>query len=108
MKAPETAHSPGSAARANTKVSDGSRRMVRGSFNMPASSKLRAARLRIVPGHPRERFDRAGPVRRTFARRRSHQEIAVAVDAAAFARLTCGQPVQIIASNRLKSRFVPA
>src|SRR6185312_4103124 len=38
-KAPETAHSPGSAARSNTKVSDGSSRMVRKSF-MKASRPI--------------------------------------------------------------------
>ena len=36
MKAPETAHSPGSAARSNTNVSDGSSRMVRKSFTTAA------------------------------------------------------------------------
>ena len=65
--APETAHSPGSAARSNTKVSDGSSLMVRGNFSMSASSEFRTARLRIIPGRPRQRIHKAGPLRRPAA-----------------------------------------
>ena len=65
--APETAHSPGSAARSNTNVSDGSSLMVRGSFSMSASSEFRTARLRIIPGRPRQRIHKTAALRRRVA-----------------------------------------
>ena len=57
MKAPDTAHSPGSAARSNTNVSDGSSRMVRSSF-----MRIAAPGLRIEPG-------RLAPAPRSSGRR---------------------------------------
>ena len=53
--APDTAHSPGSAALSNTNVSDGSSRMVRSSFT--------AAALRVVGIEPRRRRRAPAPAR---------------------------------------------
>ena len=58
MKVPVTAHSPGSAARSNTNVSDGSSRMVRNSF-MTLSGP---ARLGIEPARLGQRRDQRAPL----------------------------------------------
>src|SRR4051812_8928948 len=107
-KAPETAHSPGSAARSNTKVSDGSSLMVRGNFNICASSEFRTALARIVPGNLRERIHKAAPVGWPTAGRRLDQKIAIEVDAAALAFRAPGKPREIIHSDRIKTPLVPA
>ena len=88
--APETAHSPGSAARSNTNVSDGSSLMVRGNFNMSASSEFRTARLRIIPSHLGQRIHKTGPLGRPAAGGRADQEVAVEVDGSALACLAPG------------------
>src|SRR6185295_15955916 len=85
--APETAHSPGSAARSNTKVSDGSSLMVRGSFSMSASSEFWTARLRIVPVCLRQRIHKTDPLRRPASGGQLDQQIAVGVDRSDFAGL---------------------
>src|SRR6185503_6487594 len=90
--APETAHSPGSAARSKTNVSDGSSLMVRGNFNMSASSELRTARLRIIPSSAPKRIHKTAPRRRTAAGGPADQKIAVDVDAADLAGLVLGKP----------------
>ena len=61
-KAPDTAHSPGSAARSNTKVSDGSSRMVRSSFtSRPSASPDRATTARRAPAPARAARPRPCP-----------------------------------------------
>src|SRR3984893_6413655 len=107
-KAPETAHSPGSAARSNTKVSERSSRMVRGNFSMSASSEFRSARLWIIPSRPGKRIHQAGPLGRPTAGRQGRQQIAVAVDGAALACLALGKPLQVIPADRLETALVPA
>src|SRR4051794_25358965 len=106
-KAPDTAHSPGSAARSKTNVSDRSSRMVRGSFNMAWSSEFRAALGRIVPAGRGERIDEAAP-RGQPAPSRANQQVAVHIDAAPHAGGTPRQPLQIIARDRLETALVPA
>src|SRR3954470_17088476 len=107
-KAPDTAHSPGSAARSNTNVSDGSSRMVRGNFNMIGSSEFRPALDRIIPACRRQRIDKAVPLQRPGGGRRPDQEIAIAVDAAALLRRAPGKPLEVIPRNRLEAAFFPA
>src|SRR5664279_2989236 len=102
------ARRPGSAARSNTKVSDGSSLMVRGNFSISASSEFWATRLRIVPTCPGKRIYQRRPVRRSAAGRRTDQEVAVAVDAAPLTRLTLGKPFQIVARDGLKTALLPA
>ena len=59
---PVTAHSPVSAARANTKASDGSRRMVRGSMSMVrASARRLAGRARRARREPAPAASAASP-----------------------------------------------
>src|SRR6266404_2704883 len=106
--APETAHSPGSAARSKTNVSDGSSLMVRGNFSMSASSEFRTARLRIIPSRAPKRILKTAPLRRSAAREHADQKIAVDVDAAALAGLTCGKPFQIVPRDRLEAALFPA
>src|SRR5439155_4265001 len=106
--APETAHSPGSAARSKTNVSDGSSLMVRGNFNMSASSEFRTACLRIIPSSPSERIHKTGPLRRSLARRQADQKIAVDVDAPAFTGLALRKPLQIVPRDRLEAARFPA
>ena len=74
MNAPDTAHSPGSAARSNTKVSDGSSRMVRRSF-MCAALRLSGSSHDTA----RQRADERTPHRLGRAHA-PHQQIAVLVD----------------------------
>src|SRR5712672_1079645 len=107
-KAPETAHSPGSAARSNTKVSEGSSLMVRGNFSISASSELRATRLRIIPARLGKRIHKRHPVGRSAAGRRADQEVAVDIDAAPLARLVFGKPLQIVARDCLETALLPA
>src|SRR6478736_6580807 len=94
--APETAHSPGSAARSKTNVSDGSSLMVRGNFNMSASSEFRTARLRIIPSSASKRIHQTAPHRRFAAGRHGDQKITVDVDAPAFAGFVFRKPLQIV------------
>src|SRR4030081_3323464 len=108
MKAPETAHSPGSAARSNTNVSDGSSLMVRGNFNMSASSEFRTARLRIIPSRLGKRIHQAAPLGRPAAGRLDRQPIAMGVDGAPLAGLADRKPFQIIPRDRLETALVPA
>src|SRR5690349_12040853 len=77
-KVPVTAHSPGSATRSNTNVSDGSSRMVRMSF----MTLLGSPRLWIEPTGPGQGGDQRPPldVRPVHP---PHQQIAVVVDVAA-------------------------
>src|SRR5713226_6061523 len=105
--APETAHSPGSAARSKTSVSDGSSLMVRGNLNMSASSEFRTARLRIIPSRLGERIHKTGPLGRSAAGWRGDQEVAAEVDPSALAGLSAGKPCQIIPRARLKPALVP-
>src|SRR5258705_5483808 len=105
--APETAHSPGSAARSKTNVSDGSSLMVRGNLNMSASSEFRTARLRIIPSRLDERIHQTSPLRRPAACWRGDHEVAAEVDPSALAGLSAGKPCQIIPRDRLKPVLVP-
>src|SRR6266436_3545331 len=105
--APETAHSPGSAARSKTNVSDGSSLMVRGNLNISASSEFRTARLRIIPGRLDERIHKRGPLGWPAAGWRGDQKVAAKVDPSALAGLSAGKPRQIIACDRLKAALVP-
>ena len=89
-KAPETARSPGSAARSNTNASDGSSLMVRGSFSIFASSNLGAAKAGIIPCRARETLEKAGPVRRAHIERCVNEKVAVAIDAAPLAGFVLG------------------
>jgi len=87
-KAPETAHSPGTAARSNTNVSDGSSLIVRGNFSMPASfrfsDRARADHTKLPwPAHPQDAM-RSG---RPAAGWRADQE--VAIESSFGARLPC-------------------
>src|SRR5260370_14748029 len=107
-EAPETAHSPGSAARSKTNVSDGSSLMVRGNFNMSASSEFRTARFRIIPSRLGERIHKTGPLGRPAAGWWAHQQIAVEVDTSVLARLPAGKPLQIIPCDRLEPALVPS
>src|SRR6478736_7373125 len=106
--APETAHSPGSAARSKANVSDGSSLMVRGNFNMSASSEFRTARLRIIPSGASKRIHKTIPRRRPAAGRQADQKIAVDVDAAPLAGLALGKPLQIVPRDRLEAALFPA
>src|SRR3954471_2352358 len=106
--APETAHSPGSAARSKTKVSDGSSLMVRGNLDMSASSEFRAARLRIIPSRTPKRIHKTAPDSRSAAGRLADQKIAVDVDAADLAGLAPGKPLQIVPRDRLEAALFPA
>ena len=66
MKVPDTAHSPGSAARSNTNVSDGSSRMVRRSFTARASGcRIEPRRRPRARGSKARRSTSALPMRRT-------------------------------------------
>src|SRR5437879_3199553 len=107
-KAPETAHSPGSAARSKTNVSEGSSLMVRGNFIMSASSEFRTAGLRIIPSRLGERIHKTGAVGWRATAWRTHQEIAVEVDASALVRRPPGKPLQIIPCDRLEPVLVPS
>src|SRR5438552_11214120 len=105
--APETAHSPGSAARSKTSVSDGSSLMVRGNLNMSASSEFRTARLRIIPSRLGERIHKTSSLGRPAAGWRGGQEVAAEIDPSALAGLLAGKPRQIIPCDRLKAALVP-
>src|SRR5712692_4568678 len=106
--APEIAHSPGSAARSNTNVSDGSSLIVRGNLNMSASFEFRTARLRIIPSRLGERIHKIGPVGRPAAGGRAHQKVAVGADRPALACLALGKPLQIIPCDHLEPALVPS
>src|SRR5439155_5393461 len=106
--APETAHSPGSAARSKTKVSDGSSLMVRGNFSMSASSEFRTTRLWIIPSGASQRIHETAPLRRSTASRQANQKIAVDIDAPSLAGLAFGQPLQIVPRDRLEATLLPA
>src|SRR4051794_37982166 len=101
--APETAHSPGSAARSNTKVSDGSSLMVRGSFSISVSSEFRTARLRIIPFRFRQRIDEAGSIGRPAAGGQLDQEVAVGVDGPDLAGFAPRKPFQVIPGDGVKT-----
>src|SRR3954468_16177373 len=105
--APETAHSPGFAADSNTNVSEGSSLMVRGNFNISASSEFRTTRLRIIPSPLGERIHQTGPLGRPAAGR-PDQEVGVGVDSAPFAGIAFGEALQIIPRDHLKPMLVPA
>ena len=98
--APDTAHSPGSAARSNTKVSDGSSRMVRSSFTCRGprlpdrATTARRARRQARAGRPRP------------AGHAPHQQIAVVVDRAA-CTLLGRQALQIVLVTVAKPLLVP-
>src|SRR6266436_1892242 len=106
--APETAHSPGSAARSKTNVSDGSSRIVRGNFNISASSEFRTALARIIPSRLGERIHQTAPVGWRAAGSRPDQEIAVAIEPSALAWRALGQAFQIIPRDCIKTPLVPA
>ena len=100
--APDTAHSPGSAARSNTNVSDGSSRMVRSSFIVSATWA------------PASR-DRATTARRARQQRppldvglahAPHQQVAVVVDVAAHALLR-REPREIVLRDRAEAVLLP-
>ena len=82
--------------------------MVRGSFSISltrASDRAPADRTRrLVPALRRDSV-RSGGALPTAA---PHQEIAIAVDAPAFAGLARGKPIQIVARDRLKPLLLPA
>src|SRR6185369_6024142 len=105
--APDTAHSPGSAARSKTNVSDGSSLMVRGNLNMSASSEFRTARLRIIPSRLVERIHKTGPLGRPGAGWLCDQEVAAKVDSSTLAGLAALKPRKIIACDRLKPALAP-
>src|SRR4051794_40078368 len=107
-KAPETAHSPGSAARSKTKVSEGSSLMVRGSFNMSASSEFRTARFWIIPSHLAKRIHETRPIRRPAPGGRPDQQVAVDVDSASLASLAAGKALQIVPRDRFEPALVPS
>ena len=99
--APDTAHSPGSAARSKTKVSDGSRRMVRISFT---------SRGPRVAGSSQ---DGAPSARQQLLRSTStlphaaHQQIAVLVDVAAHALVRAAGAADIPSRPRAKPCSLP-
>src|SRR5712671_309570 len=105
--APETAHSPGSAARSKTNVSDGSSLMVRGNLNMSASSEFRTARLRIIPSRLGERIHQTRPLGRPAPRWQGEQEVAAEVDPSTLVGLAANKPRQIIPCDRLKPALAP-
>ena len=100
MKAPDTAHSPGSAARSNTKVSDGSSRMVRSSFMLRGPRVSGSSQIGLASaGNERPPLD--------FGLAHApHQQIAVVVDVAAHALLR-REPRQVVFGHRREAELLP-
>src|SRR3984893_1386605 len=106
-KLPETAHSPGSAARSNTNESEASSLMVRGSLIMSVSPQPGTAEAWIIPRRTRKCLKETSPNRRTFIERSAHEKIAVAIDAPPLASLVPEQPREVVKGDGTEPLFAP-